>query len=180
MTPRSCAGQPERRAGTASRTSALDRLVRRWLVSWLRLRRGAPQPGSGQAREEWCFPPLPGEPHEGFRPLRATRSCVRPSGRAAGPGEASTAFGRGGASRPVRSSGRIGVWCPMTTGCPPGCSRCVIPGSSARGIRAVVPGTRRVRNGARRMCHRGFLRIFRGRAAHRSGARVLLVGLEGP
>jgi len=84
----------------------------------------APQPGSGQAREEWCFLPLPGEPYEGFRPLRATRSCHRL--RTVGePGARRRPLSGGsGASRPVVV---------LTNG-----DRCLVPGDDRWSFGTVV------------------------------------------
>ena len=75
-------------------------------------RMGAPQPGFGQAREERGFPPLPGEPHEGFRPYSGYSIAVRPSRTCGGPDARRRPLSGGcGASRPVSFFGTaIGVF----------------------------------------------------------------------
>lgn len=111
-------GKPARGQGPVSRTSALDRLVRHWSAPRLRLRCGTPQPGSGQAREERGFPPLPGEPptrdSDRFG-LLDRQSSSRARG---GPDSRRRPLSGGcGASRPASFFGTATVsWCPMATG----------------------------------------------------------------
>jgi hypothetical protein len=102
------AGQPVRERVTAARTSALDRLLRHWLVSVASAAGAAPRILASVRLGRTGFRPFPGEPQKGFRPLRVL-DRARPRDEKRTRSETSTAFGLGGASRPVSFFGMASV-----------------------------------------------------------------------